>query len=835
MVVIPNLRTVALHVCALASASTCAFAWFPGPSAEMVSHGFQVDATDRADVVSFWHHVYEASADFEQRALWTGSIGADGACTPGENNAALNIDTERRINFYRALTGMHANVRIRNEVPVFTNVSYGPPLPPDTTPRGEAAMLAALSTTLAGGPNHNPSSNAPCYSPEMYNGAFLSSLALGLWGPDAIDGYMDEEDVDFQPEQPLEVQSASPEGGASLLNRAVGHRRWILFPGIRSMGAASIPEQTVGEKTYRSVNALYNFGDLEPASPREFVPFPYAGYVPEQIMPFRWSLSFPDADFSEAQVTVTDAFGKPLKVIIDERSESDAIIGDKTLAWRVFDLPTVQNPNQTISIDVDKDTKLRVEVTGIKGTNVPSFYSYEVTIIDPETLPEPLQVLGSATPTIDGANLFVSQAKGFDTATATIRHLMNANFIDGAENGSASVNLEAITPASYDAHAPDSALSDLVQQLVGGWPRFSSETDPAWNLTFQTFPGLELQESGAFTFGFADANTSSYLQIRGILRPRGEDVTLKYKWRRGWMTSSSELRVELSHDNGATWIVVPNSSVRGRPSDEFFVLAPDMEDVAVALPIPVDQTAEQVLIRFAYVFAGNPASPSILSHDYFVTDDVTNLPTRLPTGIFIDDVELTGLDRTVEIGDVPLDSSSGRLELSESVIGDVFGPNERFTVQITNAINGFEFAPTGIFEFSPTSRPIEQIQSFDEWRQNSFAVIGEADADFDDDGLPNLIEFAFGTDPLNGSDATPTAPAEGGPAPQAVEDGKFGICRVVPGLNPQLNYKAEWTDDLTATQWNEIDAIFEDGCLRASVDIGDFDGLYMRWVITPKD
>lgn len=801
--------------------TSSAHAWFPGPGAEMTSHGFTVDAHDRADVVSFWHHVYQASADFESRAQWTGTLNPDGNCIAGTNNQALHIDTERRINFFRALCGIHTNVRIDNAKPVFTNVFYEPPLPPADTTRGEAAMLAAMSTTLAGAPNHQPNADAPCYSPATYNGAFLSSLALGLWGPDAIDGYMDEEDhVDLNP---IEAGNGEPR----FTNRKVGHRRWILFPGQRTMGNANIPRQTVNGQVYREVNALYNFGDLEPESPRQFVAWPNPGFIPEQIMPFRWSLSFPDADFSEAIVSVRNEFGVHLSVEVDERSLDAAVIGDKTLVWRVLGLPTVVLPNQTIGTDVDEDLKLTVDITGIQGDNVPSSYSYTVTIIDPNKLPDDLEVLGSATPTQEGANLYFTNFGGFDGASAEVRQLTRADFTDGAVNAVAETNITVSAPPGYNPLQPVESVPENF------WAPFPNDENPAWNMTFQPAPGAEQMESDQFLFTPADI-TPTYLEVKGTLRPDGRAQMLSYLWRRGYMTRFSQLHAEYSVDGGESWIVVPGSAVRGLTVGGF-VANPDAGFTAVSLPLNIE--GDEVRIRLAYTYIGNSVNQGILSSDYLfdIIPGDADPHVVFPTGIFIDDIGLTGFDRTTKVAEVPVNANTAQLELSPETIGSTYAAGRRFTVQFTAETNGFEFEPSNVFQFQPRVDELSSIDSFAAWKLNSFAAIGGETDDDDNDGLPNLMEFAFGTDPLDGSDAQQPAMPQSEPA-VGVSDGKFGICRVIPGLNPAFNYRAEYSADISAPpeDWTQIDAEFRDGCLRASVDITDFDGLYMRWVIVPK-
>ena len=135
-----------------------AYAWSPGVGSESATSGFTVDTQSRNDVISFWNSVYSESEGYENRLAWTGSIDNN---EPGSTSAAFKNDVERRINYYRAMAGMDASIRIRPSSETLSGGS-GPTAPAGTT-KQDAAQAAAFMLSqntaefLEGGGVSNPS------------------------------------------------------------------------------------------------------------------------------------------------------------------------------------------------------------------------------------------------------------------------------------------------------------------------------------------------------------------------------------------------------------------------------------------------------------------------------------------------------------------------------------------------------------------------------------------------------------------------------------------------------------------------------------------------------
>ena len=289
----------------------------------------------RAQVVQLYNSSYLPGASV---ALgWTGSIVA---CDPGTTSGLHRQAVVDRINYFRALAGLPS-----------TGLLSGTP----TAQAQAAALMMSANNALS----HSPPSGWLCYTAVGAAGAGSSNLALGAYGVDAIDLYMDD-----------------PGAG----NTAVGHRRWILFPPRSAFGTGDVPWGA----SNNAANDLYVFGPAvaRPPTPNG-VTWPPGGYVPYQNLPSgsnRWSFSYPGANFANATISVTGPSGS-LPVAIEP---IEVGYGDNTIAFR---------PSGVSYAKPAADTAYTVTVGGMTGTAVPATVQYTVTIIDPNPAAPP--VLGS--------------------------------------------------------------------------------------------------------------------------------------------------------------------------------------------------------------------------------------------------------------------------------------------------------------------------------------------------------------------------------------------------------------------------------------------------------
>ena len=159
----------------LAGTSTVQIEAFSVPAAKLSAAVPQVDTQDRNAVVAHYHSVYQASEDFENHIGWTGDINS---CAAGTVSDALQIDTLRRINYFRSMAGVAGDI-------VFDPV------------KNAKSQQAALMMVANGALSHFPPENWRCYSADGAEAAKSGNISLGssqyYMGPRAVDGLMEDD------------------------------------------------------------------------------------------------------------------------------------------------------------------------------------------------------------------------------------------------------------------------------------------------------------------------------------------------------------------------------------------------------------------------------------------------------------------------------------------------------------------------------------------------------------------------------------------------------------------------------------------------------------------
>ena len=269
-----------------------------------------VNRNDRAAVARYYQKYYKKSSDVPNG--WSGSVQG---CRVGGNSRAYVQATLDRLNYFRAMAGLPADVKFKSEF-------------------NARALEAALMMTANRSLSHNPPTTWKCYTAGGKTGASRSNLAIGRAGPGAIDLYM------WDP-------------GAH--NKEVGHRAWILNPGLAVAGSGST----------KNANALYVIGEFRRDKPNvDFVAWPPAGFVPYQFghdKNYRWSFQKQGVNLKGARVTVR-ANGRKLRVKNEHRSKSK-------LVW------LVSVPGGRVSTD----TRYDVSITAGGET-----FNYPVVFMDPD-------------------------------------------------------------------------------------------------------------------------------------------------------------------------------------------------------------------------------------------------------------------------------------------------------------------------------------------------------------------------------------------------------------------------------------------------------------------
>jgi hypothetical protein len=370
--------------------------WSPGVSdpdaAGSPAIPLVVDASVRNDVVSFFHCIYKASVGGNAEIGWTGH--REG-CVPGTTSEVFKDHVRRRINWYRAMSGMSGDV-------VFD--------PAFNTAAQAAALIMAKEEDLS----HNPAAEfgkVGCWTAAGQTGASRGNLYLGRFGVTAIDGYIDDYGI-----------------------ADVGHRAWLLYPRATKMGTGDVPD--VDEGWSPSTNCLYVIDDpSRRAASRRFHAWPPAGYVPAISVYPLWSLQFDSANFGSptfgaAAVTMTvGATNTPVPLVIRHRYSGGGLAGAPSIVWEPDWKEWGGRP--------PLETPIRVNITGITAgaSGSGGSHAYTVTCIDPFTITDPLTIKGPAEVPTDGANytfdgLTGVSAERYELGVARVRE---ESVIEGAE------------------------------------------------------------------------------------------------------------------------------------------------------------------------------------------------------------------------------------------------------------------------------------------------------------------------------------------------------------------------------------------------------------------
>lgn len=297
-------------------------------------NGLTVNPQNRAESRQFFQTNY-ANVDSATHN-WNGN---QSTCAAGDTTPEFRATIALRINYYRAMAGVPADISFADEY---------------NAKAQQAALVMSVNEKLS----HEPTEDWTCYSAESAMAAGKSNLYLGVFGPAAIDGYMQD-----------------PGDG----NDAVGHRRWLLYPQTQLMGVGDIPPVN----GYHAANALWVFDDnpraTRPTTREEFVAWPPPGYIPDQIVFPRWSFAYPAADFTNATVTMTQNKAAVTVVLATVQNG----YGENTLVW---------TPSQTAQSwpKPTSDMAYEVTISNVTIGDATRTFTYTVTLFDPaveETIP----------------------------------------------------------------------------------------------------------------------------------------------------------------------------------------------------------------------------------------------------------------------------------------------------------------------------------------------------------------------------------------------------------------------------------------------------------------
>lgn len=306
----------------------------PGSPIRLAVTPTWIDTSVRSAVVSSYLNTFVPSSSVPTG--WVGNVnsGDAGATTQAYKDAVL-----LRVNWFRQMAG------VPTPISFLANFNSGDQ---------QAALMMSANAQL----NHNPPSTWTYFTAAGADAASQSNLCLNipyLNDPGCIAQYMQD-------------------AGAN--NPEAGHRRWLLYPQTQNMGTGDVqPPYPQG-----FANALWvfdsHFRDARPATRDFFVAWPPNGYVPYEVVPGRWSFTYPNADFTNTVVTMQRSGGA-----VAVRMESPLPgFGENTVIW----VPDNLDVSRTTRWPVPAaDTAIAVTVSHVLISGVDTTFNYTVTIIDP--------------------------------------------------------------------------------------------------------------------------------------------------------------------------------------------------------------------------------------------------------------------------------------------------------------------------------------------------------------------------------------------------------------------------------------------------------------------
>jgi uncharacterized protein YkwD len=260
---------------------------------------------------------YYLSSELTRAELnWTGDVTT---CKEGTTSKIAKEKILQRINYFRRLAGISDNVTLNLEL---------------STNSQKAALMMKANNSLS----HTPPTSWKCYTEIGKSAAGSSNIALGVFGSNAINLYVDDGEGEL------------------------GHRRWILFPSLSEIGTGDTDNS----------NVLYVFGSkrntdyIKPS----FVAYPPDDYIPSILVFRTWSISVDGADFAKATVTIID-------------SKKNIIKNKSYIPTQGYGLNTFCFIPEIKVFEIIKDVAYTVTVSNVKvGTEMKN-YSYTVNIFNP--------------------------------------------------------------------------------------------------------------------------------------------------------------------------------------------------------------------------------------------------------------------------------------------------------------------------------------------------------------------------------------------------------------------------------------------------------------------
>ncbi len=667
--------------------------WRPSAGGVVPEAGFVVATENRAEVLHFYNAAYLASTGSAARMGWTGSFGVAGA-SQGVTSAAFQGDVRRRVNFYRALAGVAADVTFDEQGISLANAGPSPGIPATTTKlvttmraafmnSVQFSLFAAQGTLLS----HTPPSNYAYYNLNAWHGCRHSNLAVGHFGPEAMDVYMADNDI-----------------GDELANNVnVGHRRWILFPRAADMSTGDVPPgsyvDSAGNSFYcQGANALYVLGPQKPAGAAQFVAWPNPGWCPAPLMPTRWSLSYAGADFTNATVTVTGPAGAvPVNVI----HRNGFGVGDTTIVF----IPTLP---AGVAL---AQTPYTTTVSGIAGVGVPAEYTW-------------------TSRGLDVNSTGVVSVLSAPTAVPAVGGTLTTQAVEAADSYALTADRVGVE-AVYRQGAEDTEATDVIDKTTAtAWPLRQVEERAASGTLFRPRSGAK---SFHLSFPPGDAQQSFELKDEFLV---AAEASFEYQNCFRWLFIENKLALEVTTNGGATWQEIDSrngaySFVKGTTYNaSLWDKNPDLTPFWRTRTVSLAAFAGQVVrFRFTLTAHGN---------------GFDGKETR--QGCYIDDIAISGVQKLASVSTILHAEPTILLNTAQQLVVGV--PH---LLRVAPVIGGRRMPWSPAIAITPT-----EASGYQAWAGLRYPDIkGGLAGDSDGDGVANGLEYVLGTDPVAGSQTAP--------------------------------------------------------------------------------
>jgi hypothetical protein len=223
---------------------------------------------------------------------------------------------------------------------------------------------------------------------------------------------------------------------------------------------------------------------------------------------------------------------------------------------------------------------------------------------------------------------------------------------------------------------------------------------------------------------------------------------------------------------------------------------------------------------WSFTTSGGPFTLTANSGDDYLTPGIADPGATLRTLLTLYDANGTVVatsPTTSLSGTITTTLGAGSYSVSVTAVGNAIDP----------AFSGRQFFDMGPFFLTGTVPAAVGQTPLEQWRQSYFGIStntgNAADAfDFDQDGVPNLIEFAFGLDPKNAASLQ---------LPQAqITGGSLVITFIQPSGVSGIIYGAESSTNLLT--WQPVGDTGAGTAHRFSVPTGSNKQMFMRLAVT---